>query len=122
MRVSILESLEGVSSPIKMRTLLTALEGLANTKNVSQTEVPALQTQLAALLVSSIDGASLKDLNDPEGASWVVYKALVHWYFRPGNYCVMLVSVHANLSCCQVPRRRLGRPLQASFAAPYFLG
>ncbi|KAH8084910.1 armadillo-type protein [Cristinia sonorae] len=78
-KVSILTSLEGVSSPAKMQTLLSALERIA------QSEDASVQEQFATLLVSSVDGAALKDLNDPQGGSWEVYKAVVHRYFQDGS-------------------------------------
>ena len=65
--VSILGSVTGVSSAVKMRALLGALESLPKTASA-----PPLQKQYAVLLLSSIDGASVKDLNDEEGGSWTV--------------------------------------------------
>lgn len=62
----------------KMQMLLPMLEHL------SQGVQPPVQEQLAILLVSCIDGSSLRDLNDTQGGSWEVYKALIHQYFQPG--------------------------------------
>lgn len=93
--VSILQSLEAVSSPIKMQVLSGSLERLANLEVVLPTEATILQNQFATLLVSSIDGASLKDLNDSENASWAVYKTLVYRYFRSGMVGLHLPAMYA---------------------------
>lgn len=83
-KVALLQCLAQVSSPTKMQTLASALESLPSLETTEAAN-SATSEQYASLLVSSIDGSSLKDLNDSNGTSWTIYKALIFYYFRPGK-------------------------------------
>ncbi|TCD67119.1 snoRNA-binding rRNA-processing protein utp10 [Steccherinum ochraceum] len=82
--VALLRCLAEVSSPTKMQSLASALESLPSHKTADAENHIDIE-RYASLLVSSIDGSSLKDLNDPNGPSWANYKTLVFYYFRPGS-------------------------------------
>ncbi|THH26927.1 hypothetical protein EUX98_g7265 [Antrodiella citrinella] len=95
-KISLLRSVEGVSSPTKLQMLLPAIESLAKQEFKAQGETSTMQQQLATLLVSSIDGPSLKTLNEAEGA-WEIYKSVVHHYFQPGSFSLPREALSARL-------------------------
>ncbi len=72
----ILESLSLVSSSVKALSLLPSI------KNIPAHEGDAA---LARLLVSSIDGTSVEQMNDPEGEIWEVYLRLLKKYLHPSS-------------------------------------
>lgn len=72
----ILESLSLVSSSVKAISLLPLIKNLPTHQG---------DVALACLLVSSIDGSSVGQINDPEGGLWEVYQQLLTQYLHPNS-------------------------------------
>jgi len=75
-KVKILESLSLVSSGVKALSLLPSIEIL----HTCQSDVT-----LATLLVSSIDGSSIAQLNNSETRLWEIYVQLLKMYLHPSS-------------------------------------
>ncbi|KAI0031465.1 hypothetical protein K488DRAFT_52013 [Vararia minispora EC-137] len=85
-KISLICLVQGVSSPLKARTLLTTLLDLG-----AQDRFEALKPifggrtdEFAALIVDVIDGSSVADLKNPSGQLWEAYIGLVRFLCRDG--------------------------------------
>jgi len=87
-KISLLSLLQGISTPLKARTLLPLLRQLADTEAVDdlkRTFADRLDDYVT-LVLDVLDASVVADLDDPSTGIWDVYVKLIETYCRDGAY------------------------------------
>lgn len=116
LKLSLLRSLEQVSSPAKPQVLLPVAEKMAAddelTKRDSDSEA------FVSLVLASLDGSSINTLNERSGKPWATYVKIVQSFFGPGMHVATsstgfysalyrYIAIRQGRSCCLSSRRSL---------------
>ncbi|KAI0354312.1 hypothetical protein OH77DRAFT_530067 [Trametes cingulata] len=85
-KISLLRSLDGVSSELKAQVLSPTIDFLASDEGVQAIPSSAAQQALATYAVSAYDASAAGDLNDPEKPMWATYEKLLSTSIRNGRW------------------------------------
>ena len=84
LKLSLLRSLEQVSSPAKPQILLPVAEKLA--ADAKSIERDGDEEAFISLVLASLDESSVETLNERSGKAWATYTKIVQSFFQSGTY------------------------------------
>ncbi|KIP06398.1 hypothetical protein PHLGIDRAFT_128310 [Phlebiopsis gigantea 11061_1 CR5-6] len=94
LKLSLLRSLEQVSSPAKPQVLLPVAEKMAADEELTKRDSDS--EAFVSLVLASLDGSSINTLNERSGKPWATYVKIVQSFFGPGT----LPSARVALAAC----------------------
>lgn len=83
MKLSLLQSLEEVTSAAKVQMLLPVAEKLAD--DAAATAEDAKSEIFVALVLGSLDGSAADALNERSGKAWEAYQKIIRHFFQNGR-------------------------------------
>ena len=86
-KMSVLGSLAKVSSTLKSKMLVSAVQNLSDEKlaTSASTRFGNIYEEYSLLVASSFDTSASEGLNEPEGDIWAAYTQLLRSFFRSGK-------------------------------------
>ncbi|KAI0092311.1 armadillo-type protein [Irpex rosettiformis] len=103
--LAVLRSTQGISSPVKFRTLLPAIE-------VAVSGNAHVDDELLALLFASADETIAASLNDTTQSSWETYMKVIRYVFRQGGSSTARSTVSHALSTGLFIKLQLDRKVE----------